>query len=272
MTSTVPRAGKSWPGAAVQVGSRLERGVELDDRAADLPRLEAVLEGGGDVVVAEQAQRDLGVGVADDGGGADQRPVLEPDALVGHDLGDGDAGGEHGAGLLRGVGDRERDHPHAAADVAPQRAAALEVALVVHELDARGALVLRARPGADHALAEERVLEPLVAHVVVEHLGDRGVEDDVDHRLLAVQELLELGAARRVAEPAVALAGAQAPADLVEEVLVGPVALLVLLGDAERVEVGLGAGVVDPLAEGACRPRTGPTGWGRRCGRGGRAA
>ena len=58
----------------------------------------------------------------------------------------------------------------------------------------RGALVVRAGPGADDALAEERVLEALVVEVVVEHLGDRGLEDDVDHRLLAVQELLELGA------------------------------------------------------------------------------
>ena len=78
------------------------------------------------------------------------------------------------------------------------------------------------------ALAEQRVLEPLVAHVVVEHLGDRGVEDDVDHRLLASQQLLDLGAARRLADPRVALALAQALADLVEEVLVGPVALDVL--------------------------------------------
>ncbi len=77
--------------------------------------------------------------------------------------GDGDAGGELGAGLARGVGDREADHPHAALDVAPDRALALEVALVVHELDRRGALVLRAALGGDHALAEQRVLEALVA-------------------------------------------------------------------------------------------------------------
>ena len=58
----------------------------------------------------------------------------------------------------------------------------------------RGALVVGAGPGADDALAEEGVLEALVLEVIVEHLGDRGVEDDVDHRLLAVEELLELGA------------------------------------------------------------------------------
>ncbi len=64
-----------------------------------------------------------------------------------------------------------------------------------------------------------------------------------------LQELLELGAGRRLADPGVALAGAQALADLVEEVLVGPVALLVLGADSERVEVALRAGVVEPLAE-----------------------
>ena len=78
VTSTRPAGGEVLAGRGGPGREAAERGVELHDRAADLPRLEAVLEGGGDVVVAEQAQRDLGVGVADDGGGADQRPVLEP--------------------------------------------------------------------------------------------------------------------------------------------------------------------------------------------------
>ena len=153
------------------------------------------------------------------------------------------------AGLAGGVGDREADHPHAALDVAPDRALALEVALVVHELDRRGAGVLRAAVGGDHALAEQRVLEALVLHVVVEDVGDRRVEDDVEHRLLAVQEVLDLLARRALADPGVAAAGAQPAADLVEEVLVGPVAVDVLLGDLELLEVALGLGVVEPLAE-----------------------
>ena len=105
------------------------------------------------------------------------------------------------------------------------------------------------RERADDALAEEGVLDPLVGHVLVEHVGDRGLEDDVDHRLLAAQHLLDLGARRRVAHPRVALAGAQAPADLVEEVLVGPVARDVALRDAQLLEVGLRPRVVEPLAE-----------------------
>ena len=104
--------------------------------------------------------------------------------------------------------------------------------------------------GGDDALAEERVLQPLVAHVVVEHLGDRGAEDDVEHRLLAAEQLLDLRARRRLAHPRVARAGAQLAADLVEEVLIGPVALDVLGDDAEVAKVALGALVVEPLAEG----------------------
>ena len=152
-------------------------------------------------------------------------------------------------GLLRGVGQREADHPHPALDVAPDRALALEVALEVHELDRGGAGVLGPAVGGDHALAEERVLQPLVVHVVVEHLGDRGAEDDVEHRLLAAEQLLDLGARRGLAHPGVARAGAQLAADGVEEVLIGPVALDVLGDHAEVAKVALGALVVEPLPE-----------------------
>ena len=86
--------------------------------------------------------------------------------------------------------------------------------------------------------------------VVVEHLGDRGAEDDVEHRLLAAEQLLDLRARRGLAHPRVARAGAQLAADLVEEVLIGPVALDVLGDHAEVAKVALGARVVEPLAEG----------------------
>jgi hypothetical protein len=106
---------------------------------------------------------------------------------------------------------------------------ALEIALVVHELDRRGAGVLRPAVRGDDRLAEQRVLDPLVGDVVVEDVGDRGLEDDVDHHRGAVEHVLDLGAARRVAEPRVALAGAQLAPDDVEDLLVGPVAVDVLL-------------------------------------------
>ena len=168
------------------------------------------------------------------------------------------------AGLARGVGDREADHPHAALDVAPDRALALEVALVVHELDRGGAGILRAAVGGDHALAEQRVLQALVLHVVVEDVGDRRVEDDVEHRLLAVQQILDLLAGRALADPGVAPARAQPAADLVEDVLVGPVALDVLLGDLQLLEVAPASWRRRATGRTTCRPRTAPTGSGRR--------
>ena len=160
MTSIVARAGQVSPGAAVHSGSAVSAALNFTTglRTFHASRRCAVVVGD----VGEQVQRDLRVGVAEDGAGADERAVLERDALAGGDLGHGDAGGELRAGLLRGVGDREADHPHAALDVAPHRALALEVALVVHELDRGRAGVLRAAVGGDHALAEQRVLEPLV--------------------------------------------------------------------------------------------------------------
>ena len=86
--------------------------------------------------------------------------------------------------------------------------------------------------------------------VLVEDVGDRGLEDEVDHLLLAAEQLLDLGPGRRVADPGVAGALAELAADVVEELLVGPVAVDVALREAHRLEVGLGPGVVEPLAEG----------------------
>ena len=60
-------------------------------------------------------------------------------------------------GLQRRLGDRERDPADAALDVAPHRAEAEQVALVVHEPDRRRARVARPGEGADRALAGDRV-------------------------------------------------------------------------------------------------------------------
>ncbi len=94
------------------------------------------------------------------------------------------------------------------------------------------------------------VFSALVGEVGVEHLGDRGLEDEVDHLPRAAEHRLDLLAARAVADPGVALALAQLAADLVEELLVGPVAGDVLLGDAELAQAGVGSLIVEPLAEG----------------------
>ena len=127
----------------------VERGVELDHRAADLPVLEPLAVGRVDVGAVEHAEQPLRIGVADHGAGAQPGAVLELDALSREDRGDRDAAGEHRAGLAGGVGDREAHHPHAALDVAPDRPLAVEVALVVHQLDRGGAGLARPAPGAD---------------------------------------------------------------------------------------------------------------------------
>ena len=160
--SMVARAGHVSPGAARPVGQPVERGVELDDRAADLPALEPgpiVLV---DLLAGEHREHPLRVGVADDGLGLNGRAVLERYALARDDLGHGHAAGEHRARLPRGVGDREADHPHPALDVSPQGAVAGHVPLEVHELDGCGARLTGAAPGTDDPLPEEGGLQALV--------------------------------------------------------------------------------------------------------------
>ena len=147
VASIVARAGQLSPGAAVQVGSALERGVELDDRAADLPAPRA---GRGSRRRSRRRRASpsirFGSALQITVAGADRGAVLERRRPRRARSRRPDAAGEHGAGLGGGVGDRERAHPHAALDVAPDRALAVEVALVVHELDRGGAGVVRARP------------------------------------------------------------------------------------------------------------------------------
>ena len=163
----------------------------------------------------------------------DQRPVLELDALARPDRRDGHAARDLGAGLDRGVADRKGDHAHAALDVAPRaRVVPVELAHVVHQVDHRRALVLWPAVGGDEALAVERVLDPLVVHVRVEHVGDRRFEDEVDQVRIA-QHLLELGARGGVADPGVPLALAELAAGAVERLAVGLPALDVLVRDAE---------------------------------------
>ena len=119
----------------------------------------------------------------------------------------------------------------------------------------------RAGVGTDHTLAVERVVQPRVAHVVLEDVGDRRLEDDVDHRPIVSEELFDLGPGRGITDPCVAGTGTQPSPDLVEDRLVGPVPLDVLRGDAESFEVVLRTAVVGPLPErrtiGKRRPQVG---------------
>ena len=122
----------------------------------------------------------------------------------------------------------------------------------------------RAGVRADDALTEERVLHALVVDVVVEHIGDRRVEEDVDHPLVVTEQRLELVARRGVADPGVAAPGAQPLPHLVEDVLVRPVAVDVVARQPHRVEARLRLRVVEPLPRTSRRRETAPTGSGRR--------
>ena len=227
-----------------------ERGVELHDRAADLPGLQPLLVRRRHGTRAlEHAERALRVGVAHHRAGPEQLATGETHAFTGKDLGHLDPAGECRAGLGRGFGEGEADHAHAAPHVAPHRALPLEVALVVHQLHGRRAPVTGAGVGADHALTEERVLDALVADVVVEHVRDRRLEEDVDHPLVVAEHGLELVAGGRVPDPAVPAPGAQQLAHVVEDLLVRPVAVDVGGGEAERLQPRLRAGVVVPLGQ-----------------------
>ena len=119
----------------------------------------------------------------------------------------------------------------------------------MHQLHRGGAGIARPGPGADHAAAEERVVKAAIVEVVLHHLRDRCLEDEVDHLAAAAEHRLDLGAGRRLALPGVALALAEQLADVVVELLVPPVAVDVALRDSERLEVGLGPAVIDELAQ-----------------------
>jgi hypothetical protein len=98
----------------------------------------------------------------------------------------------------------------------------------------------------DHALAVERVLQALVVDVLVEHIGDRRVEEDVDHPLVVTEQRLDLFPHGGFADPGVATSSAQSLPHLVEDVLVGPVAVDVVSGKPHRVEARLRLRVIEP--------------------------
>ena len=86
--------------------------------------------------------------------------------------------------------------------------------------------------------------------VALDHVGDGGLEEHLDGLGVAGEQLLELRPIGGVADPHVAVAGPQGPADAVEQGAVGPVAVDVgrrQLGDGGRAAIG-----VLPQGDGAC--------------------
>jgi hypothetical protein len=226
----------------------VQGGVQLHHRGADLPAVDPGPVVAGHELGVDQAEGPPGVGVGDDRGRPDELAALQAHPLAGQDLDHRDPGGQLGAEVAGGLGDGERDAAHAALDIAPERALAEEVALVVHELDGGGARVLGAGPGADDPLAVQGVLHPLVVHVAVQGVGDRLLEQHRDQLGVVAEPLGQLVAGGGVALPGVALGpGPQGPAQPVEHVLVVEHPLDVALGEAVGPQVGHGPVMVDEL-------------------------
>ena len=101
----------------------LERGVELDDRAADLPALEPVAVGGVDVLAVEHRRASASGRRCRSRSrrGSTCRPRASTPS-PGTISATGTPQASTAPASRGGVGDREADHPHPALDVAPERA------------------------------------------------------------------------------------------------------------------------------------------------------
>ena len=117
----------------------------------------------------------------------------------------------------------------------------------VHQVDGGRARVAGPGERADDPLSRQRTPQALVAHVALDHVRDRGVEDDLERLGVAGQQLLDLGALGRVADPRVPPAVAQRTADPAEERAVGEVAVDVAWG--ECVDGGSAPVVVVPQGD-----------------------
>ncbi len=88
--------------------------------------------------------------------------AFEQHAFAGQNLGDGNSGGDDGAGILGSIGEKERDHAHAALDVSPGARQAAEPAGGMMKADGGGAGIEGTGVRADDALTEISDLQTLV--------------------------------------------------------------------------------------------------------------
>src|SRR6202035_3701155 len=164
-----------------EVWQLAEGEVDLHDTGAGLPALDVagevrrqvlpahvVKEGG---LRVQRGDDDLGrylvAVVQDDAGG--------PAAARGDgDLDDAGAGPDRDAERPGGAGDRGGDRAHAALGEAPAaKAAVADVTDRVVRHHVGGAWLVRARPGADHAVDGEGALDLRASEPVVQQVGDR---------------------------------------------------------------------------------------------------
>ena len=261
--------------AAVKVGSRLSAAFSLTTGRAASPALEPLARRRPAPPARPSiAERALRVGVRDHGPGRGSARRFELDALARQDRGRPAPRGEPAPASSAASRDRERDRvpcrPRRSPtpDPSPSRSPWWCMSLTDAVPGSRGPGV---RP--DHALAEERVLEPLVVDVAVERLGDRLLEHDRDQLLVVAQHLLDLVAARRATRPGVAARPiAEQPPQAAEHLLVGEQPLDVGLVEPVRRAGARRCGRGRRTTRTSGRPGAGTRGWGRRRRRDNRAA
>ncbi len=133
-------------------------------------------------------------------------PPSEHHAFAGNDSRHRHARGDHRSRLARGIAKIKRHHAHAALHVAPHAGHSAEASRRVMKADAGGSRIERARVGPDHALAEVRGLQALVAQVALDELGHRPVEEHVLRFVVVAEARLDLLARGRLADPQIAVA------------------------------------------------------------------
>ena len=170
---------RSGAGVGGEVGEFGQGQVDLDHAAAGLPVLDVFDEVVREVLAADVVQeRGARVQARDDDLGGELLAVLQDDALglavADQDLAYFRAGADLGAVLAGGAGDRVGHGAHAAlleAPVAQVPVADVTDRVVRHHVG--GAGLVRAGPGADHAVDRERPLDLRRLEPVVEQVGDR---------------------------------------------------------------------------------------------------
>ena len=166
-------------GVGGEVGEFGQGQVDLDHAAAGLPVLDVFDEVVREVRAAHVVQeRGARVQASDDDLGGELLAVVQLDAggaaVADQDLDYFRAGADLGAVLSRRVGDGVGDGAHAAlleAPVAQVPVADVADRMVRHHVG--GAGLVRAGPGADHAVDRERALDLRRLEPVVEQVGDR---------------------------------------------------------------------------------------------------
>ena len=216
-----------------------QRAVHLDHGTLHAPAVDASHKFCGRAVPA-QVERALRIRVRDHRRREQARAVLKQHALIRQHRRHRGLQHDHGPRLTRGIGERQRHGAHAAVHVTPATRASLDAAHRVHCVNRGRSLVARPGPRADQPLAVQRGAKSLVGDVSLDHGGDGLVEQDLDELGVVLEQRLDLGPLRRIAQPRVMGGGAQRLTEATEQALVSRIPLDVVRrqrGDRRAVAV-----------------------------------